>query len=230
MKRLFMVACAALALTAAAHANWFENFDGYAPGIRLDNVGGWYGWDNNPASAGTVVNNLWLSSPNAIGVSNTLGDDAVHPFDPITTGAWTFTAHQYIPSGLDGMTYFILNNVYNHGGPHEWAIEMHMDPVTGMVNEQIRGVNTTPIVYDQWVEIRVDFDLDANTVDAFYNNVSIASGSWTTAGYPTLAFANVDLYAPHDDTVYYDDLSLVPAPASGLLLLLGAGMRRRRRH
>ena len=233
MKRLFMMSCAALALTAAAHATWIENFDGYALGTVLDNVGGWYGWDNTPSAAGTVVNDQWLSSPHAIGVSNTLGNDAVHPFDPITEGAWTFTAYQYIPSGLVGTTYFILNNVYNHGGPYEWGIEMHMDAGSGMVNEQIRdagGANATPIVYDQWVEIRVEFDLDLNTVDAYYNNVSIASGTWTTAGYPTLAFANVDLYAPHDQPVYYDNLSLIPAP--GALALLGLaglmGVRRRR--
>jgi MYXO-CTERM domain-containing protein len=110
---------------------------------------------------------------------------------------------------------------------------MHMDPMTGMVNEQLRdpgGVHAVPIVYDQWVEIRVDFDLDADTVDAYYNGAMIATGSWTSGSYPTLAFANVDLYAPHGEPVFYDDLSLVPTP--GVLAMLGMagliGVRRRR--
>ena len=192
MKHLLIVVGVALLAGGPALADWADNFDAYALGTRLDNVGGWFGWDNVPASAGTV-------------------SDA-----------------QYIPSGLDGLTYFILNNVYNHGGPHQWAIEMHMDPVTGLVNENIHGGTTAPIVYDCWTEIRVEFDLDANTFEAWYNNTSLVSGAWATPTYPTVEFANVDLYAPHAEAVYYDDLSLVPEPASCLLLLAALGLCRRR--
>lgn len=132
------------------------------------------------------------------------------------------------------MTYFIMNNVYNHNGPYEWAIEMHMDPMTGMVNEQIHdpnGTMATPLIYNTWVEIRVDFDLDFDFFHAYYNNVLIATGSWTTSLYPTLAFANVDLYAPHNEPVYYDDFNLVPAPGALAILGMAAlfGVRRRRR-
>ena len=233
MKRLvFLVGTAAmLALLPTAQADWMDNFDSYGDGQQLFNVGGWTGWDDVQASAGTATSAQSMSAPLSIGVSNSLGNDAVHPFDPLTSGAWTFTAHQYIPRGLDGLTYFILNNVYNHGGPYEWGIEMHMDPATGLVNDQIRDPNgntATQIVYDAWVEIRVDFDLDLDTCDAYYNNVLIASGTWATSGYPTVEFANVDLYAPHEVGVYFDDISLVPEPASCLLLALGVLALRRR--
>ena len=226
-------AMAVLALMpASAIALWDDNFDAYEDGTKLYNVGGWTGWDDVEAAAGTVSSRQSLSAPHSVVVSNDMGVDAVHPFDPpYTTGAWTFTAHQYVPSDLDGLTYFILNNVYNHGGPYEWGIEMHMDPATGMVNENIRdsgGGNATPLIFDQWVEIRVDFDLDLDTCDAYYNNVLIASGTWATSGYPTVEFANVDLYAPHNVGVYYDDVSLVPEPASCLLLALGVLALRRR--
>lgn len=233
MKRLFMMSCAVLAVTAASQAYWSENFDSYDVGTKLYNVGGWTGWDDVEAAAGTVCDEFALSGPNSLGVSNSLGNDAIHPFGPFDSGAWVFTGYQYIPSGLDGLTYFIMNNVYNHGGPQEWAIEMHMDPATGMVNENIHdpdGVYAAPIVYDDWVEIRVEFDLDADSFEAYYNSASIASGTWTSANYPTLGFANVDLYAPHDNPVYWDNFSLVPAP--GVLAMLGmaglVGTRRRR--
>lgn len=229
---LIGAAAVLVCLPATALAQWADDFDSYADGTVLDGVGGWYGWDNAPASAGTVSSAQSMSDPHSISVSNTLGNDAVHPFTPLTSGAYTFTAYQFIPSGLDGLTYFILNNVYNHGGPYQWAIEMHMDPASGMVNEQIRdagGAYATPIVYDAWTEIRVDFDLDADTCEAYYNGALIASGTWATASYPTVEFANVDLYAPHGNPVYYDNLSLVPEPASCLLLALAAafGLRRR---
>jgi hypothetical protein len=234
MNRLFIASCAALAITAAAPAIWSENFDSYDVGTKMDGVGGWFGWNDVGSAAGTIVDDFSRSAPNSIGVSNSLGEDAVHPFTPITEGPLILTAYQYIPAGLDGLTYFIMNNVYVPNGDQEWAIEMHMDPATGMVNENIHdadGVYATPIVYDEWVEIRVEIDLDADFVDAYYNGESIWSGAWTSASYPTLEFANIDLYAPHDMAVYYDDFNLV-IPAPGALAMLGMaglfGVRRRR--
>lgn len=235
MRRFVLAISAGAALAAipaAAVAQWSENFDSYAPGTRLDGVGGWGGWDNVPAAAGTASSAQWLSPSNSIMVSNSAGNDAVHPLSGYASGVWTLTAHQYIPSGLDALTYFIVNNEYNHGGPHAWAIEMHMDPVTGLVNEQLRDPNATtaaPIVYDQWVQIRIEIDLDNNAMQSFYNNQLIASGTWNN-GSGLIEIQNIDLYAPHNGAVYYDNISLVPAPAGAALLLasLGGLVRRRR--
>jgi hypothetical protein len=207
---------------------WEDNFDSYALGTKMDDVGGWFGWDDNPDAAGTIVDAQSLSSPHAMGVSTPLGEDAVHPFTPYSSGAWTFTGYQYIPSNLDDLTYFILNSVYEHGGNHEWAIEMHMDPATGLVTEEIHGGNSTSIIYDAWVKVHVNFDLDADTCEAYYNDTLLYSGQWTSSSYPTLAFANVDLYAPHTVDVYWDNLSLTPEPASLILLAVGALALRRR--
>jgi hypothetical protein len=216
-------------LPASAIAQWGDNFDAYEDGTKLYNIGGWSGWDDVYEAAGTVSSAQAMSAPHSIEVSNSMGVDAVHPFDPAyDEGSWVLTAYQYIPENLDGLTYFILNNVYNHGGPYEWAIQMQMDPSSGLVNEAIHGGGTAPIVYDAWTEIRVEFDLDADTCEAYYDDVMLFSGTWTSGGYPTLAFANIDLYAPHDVSVYYDNLSLVPEPASLVLLAVGALALRRR--
>lgn len=94
MKRLLMMFCAVMVMTATAQAAfWSDNFDGYPPG-KLNGPGGWMGWDNVMAAAGTVTAANWLSSPHSLGVSNTLGNDAIHPFTPITSGPWVLTCYQ----------------------------------------------------------------------------------------------------------------------------------------
>jgi hypothetical protein len=203
-----------LVLTSAASAQWSDNFDSYANGTLLDNVGGWTGWDDIGVDAATVTDEQSRSSPHSAMVGNGYSD-AVHPFTGYTSGAWVFTAHVYVPSGLDGITYFLLQNQYNHGGPYDWAVEIDMDPATGMAKEVFRdpnGTMTQPIAYDQWVEIRVEFDLDNNTGDVYYNGSLIGSGTWDAySGSGILELGAVDLYAPHNARVFYDDITLEAA-------------------
>lgn len=206
---VFCGAAALLLATAGASAQWSDNFDSYADGTVLDGVGGWGGWNDDPNAAGVVSDDQSLSSPHSISVSGT--GDAVHPFSGYASGVWTFTAYQYIPDTLDGLTYFILNNEYSHNGAQDWAVEMHMDPATGLVNEAIHDPNatvTTPIVYNEWVEIRTLIDLDNNYMENYYNGVLLASGAWNIRTGGLIELQNVDLYAPHDVDVYFDDLSL----------------------
>jgi len=232
MRKTLLLLVALGMASGTALAQWTENFDSYANGTVLNNVGGWFGWDNVPSACGTVTNEQSFSSPHSMKIWN--DDDAVHPFTGYTSGQWVFTCYQYIPSGLDKMTYFIINNLYNHGGPYEWAIETHFDPATGYVFEALRdpnGTNKKPIVYNRWVEIKTVIDLTANQMQHYYNGQLLASGIWNVRGGP-IAIANVDLYAgaptaPHQTPVYYDNFSLVPEPAS-ILLLLAAGLLRRR--
>jgi hypothetical protein len=194
-------------------AGWSDNFDTYENGTLLYHVGGWTGWDDNPAAAGTVSNVQAYSGPHSIAVNDTA--DAVHPFAGIEGGQWIFTAWQYLPSDLSGMTYFILNSYYQHGGPYYWTVELHFDPATDQVYDALRdggAAHPLPIVYDQWVEIRCEIDLSGGLgwVDQYYNGQLLFSGDWIVGSVGQLAIGNVDLFAPHQTVVYYDDLSLVP--------------------
>jgi len=194
---------------------WSDNFDSYAEGTILYHVGGWTGWDDNPDAAGTVDSTQYRSAPHSIAVKGT--SDAIHPFSGIEGGQWVVTAWQYIPSNLSSMTYFILNSYYQHGGPYYWTVELHFDPAQGYVYDGLRDPNATttlPIVYDQWVEIRIEVDFEAGlggTVWEYYNGQLLYTGSWIVGSVGQLAIANIDLFAPHPETVFYDDLSLTPA-------------------
>ena len=47
------------------------------------------------------------------------------------------------------------------------------------VDTGVRPNNTPrPIIYNQWVELRVEFDLTADTLVVFYNNQEVTNGPW----------------------------------------------------
>jgi hypothetical protein len=210
----FVGGVASMLLVSGASGQWSDNFDSYADGTVLDGVGGWEGWDGDGSVAATVTSAQSRSGPHSVVVTN--NDDAVHQFSGYTSGQWTFTAYQYVPSGLDGPTYYLVQNVYNHGGPYDWAVQLVFDPATDEVHEDMQdfygsGSNYVTAVYDQWVEIRSEIDLDTNYVETYYNGELVASGDWDTNLDGEIAIANLDLYAPHAASVYYDDISLQPA-------------------
>jgi hypothetical protein len=198
--------------------DWSDNFDSYDNGTLLYHVGGWTGWDDLDYHAGTVSNAQARSAPHSIVVNDTA--DAIHPFVPVKAGGqWVIKAWQYIPSGLSNATYFIVNSFYEHGGPYFTMIQLRFDPVSGKVWDDLRTSNCQtglPLVYDQWVEIRIEVDFvpSLGTVSEYYNNQLLCSDNWIVPPVGQKYIANIDLYAPHMTPVYYDDLSVAPAGAA----------------
>ncbi len=197
---------------------WGDGFEDYAAGTLLYNVGGWTGWDDQSYAAGTVSAAQAHSGVHSIAVNDTA--DAIHPFSPVYDGGqWRITAWQYLPSNLGSTSYFVVNTYYQHGGPYFWGVELHFTPGLGCYDAMRDPSATTPVplVYDQWVEIRIEVDFDAGylgTVHQYYNNQLVRSGDWITGSVGQLAIANIDLYAPHSAVVYYDDIEVRPVAAS----------------
>jgi hypothetical protein len=220
-----IAAVAVLALAAgAASGQWSDNFDGYANGTDLHGVGGWKGWDNDPTWTAFVTDDYALSSPHSVEI--VADSDLVHEYDA-DAGQWTYTAWQYIPSSFDGMTYFIMLNNYNDGGDKNWSIQIPFDSATGLMTDDYSGESRTYIT-DEWVEIRVEIDLDNDFREVYYDGAYFSSWTWTTGVDSLLEIGAVDLFANGASAVYYDDMSLIPAPASVFALLGLAALRRRR--
>lgn len=207
------ILCGAAALVIAAgtaSAQWSDDFDSYPTG-PLDQ-GGWSGWDGDPNAYGTVSTDQARSAPNSLACSGTT--DAIYNFmGAYTSGQWVVTGYIYCPSDLDNLTYWIIQNEYNDFGPYDWTVEIHLDPVLGIVTEEIQnaygdGTNEVPLIYDQWVEVRAEFDLDNNNVTTYYDGQELASGFVDIRNFGPIEIANLDLYAPHNVAVYHDDISV----------------------
>jgi hypothetical protein len=68
-----------------------------------------------------------------------------------------------------------------------------------------------PLITDQWVELRLEIDLEGDNQAFYYDNQFLYQGSWAegVSGGGILNIGAVDLFANGASSVYYDDLSLV---------------------
>lgn len=226
---LCLTLTAMLALPAGAVANWSDTFDAYAAGSSMHGQGGWKGWYNDPAATGYVSDMYAVSSPNSVQIVST--SDLVHEYSGYTSGQWVYTAWQYLPTDYSGSTYFILLNTYNDAGSGlNWSVQVRFDSSIGMVESEAETAQL-PLILGQWVEIRDEIDLDANTQSIYYGGQLLTTKSWTEgmSGGGALNIGAVDLYGNSASPVYYDNISLTPEPGTCLLLVLGGmfGLRRR---
>jgi len=191
--------------------SWSDDFSSYTLGQFLDGDptdGGWKGWGNDPTYGAFIVDTQELSVPHSVEIVDE--SDLVHEFFGYTTGQWTFIAWQYIPSDLVGETAFILLNTYDDAGStNSWSTQLRFNADTGVVHSDFDG-NEMWLVYDQWVEIRVEIDLDADIQDIYYDGGLLVSKSWKdgVTGGGAANIGAVDLFANYATAVYYDDISL----------------------
>jgi hypothetical protein len=189
----------------AASADWSDNFDSYALGSGLHGQGGWEGWLGDAGATAYITNVQSHSSPQSVNITG--ASDMVHPYTGYTTGQWTYTAWQYVPTDFSGISYFLLLNQYQ--GTQNWSCQVEFDGGTGLVISDFDGATLT-LIRGRWVELRVEIDLGTDNQTFYYDNQMLYSKSWTEglSGGGILNIACVDLYANNASPVYYDDMSL----------------------
>jgi len=191
--------------------NWYENFDSYALESSMHGQGGWKGWDNDPTWTGYVTDDQYHSSPHSL---ESAGDtDLVHPFEGYSSGVWTFKTWCYVPSEMTGQSYFILQSYYEDflGQDNKWALQVHFDATEGKVVAEHEGEELA-LITDQWVEIRVEIDLDIDWFECYYDDDLLQEKEWTAdpnnqySG--ILNIGAVDIFASGASAMYFDDFSL----------------------
>lgn len=190
-------------------ADWADNFDSYATDLLLHGVGGWKGWGNSSSAAAYTRDEYAYSTPNSVEIATT--SDLVHEYAGYTSGQWIYTAWQYIPTAFSGESYFILLNQYDDAGTNNnWSVQLDFNSTTNQVVNTGASAGTLPLIKDQWVEIRVEIDLDADTQSVYYDDDLLYSGTWTNevSGGGIANIGAVDLFANSASAVYYDNISL----------------------
>lgn len=203
MRNILLSACAALLVLApAASADWSENFDSYALGSGIIGQGGWDGWQGDPSLDAYVTDAQAYSAPHAIAIIET--SDVVQTFSD-STGEYEMTAWCWVPSGSIGQQYFIMLNQY-WPDTNNWSVQLEFDSDAGNVVDYYSS-SSTPIINDQWVEVRVEIYLDLNSYDIYYNDNFLASNNWQSGG--SNRIAALDLFSDGGSPIYWDDLELV---------------------
>ena len=195
---------------------WSENFDNYTLGSSMHGQGGWKGWDNDPQWTAYVSANHSRSSPHSVDIKYPA--DLVHEFSGISSGQWTFIDWVYVPSDFSGENYFILLGDYEDGAgqDNKWAVQLRMDSALGVIESEYDALNL-PLIYDQWVEIRVEFDLETDWFECYYDDEILVEKNWSAgpnnAGDCPLQLEAVDLFCKSGTSVFHDDLSLEGEPS-----------------
>ncbi|MBN1921455.1 MAG: S8 family serine peptidase [Anaerolineae bacterium] len=200
--------------TAAASprmADWSDNFDSYATGSQMHGQGGWKGWGNDVAGGALTSNAQAVSAPNSVAILG--ASDLVHEYSGVNSGQWVYTAWQYIPTDFTGQSYFILLNTYSDAGTdNNWSAQVMFDGAANTVTND-GGVSggSLALVKGQWVELRLELNLGADTGAFYYNDQLLYTGTWSdqVSGGGAANLAAVDLFANNASVIYYDDMSLV---------------------
>ncbi len=196
-----------LILAAAASAQWSENFDSYTAGSGIYGQGGWTCWGDDPAYDAYVSAAQSKSAPNSIEIIST--SDAVQEFN-ITSGDWVISAWHYIPSTATGQQFFILLTYYE-GSSSDWALQLKFDNDIGQMSVE-EGSGLVDIVDDQWVEVKVEIMLAANTQNIYYNGTFVETIPWSPSS-GILEFDALDLFSDGGDSIFWDDIVVEPGQA-----------------
>jgi hypothetical protein len=202
--------------------SWSDDFSSYSLGQFLDggpDDGGWKGWDSDPTYGAYVVDVQELSVPHSVEIVG--NSDLINEYSGYTSGQWTYTSWVYVPSDFSGNSYFMLLSDYEdyQGEGNKWQFVMRFDADNQIVESENDG-NSLILITDQWVEIRVDIDLDSDWFQLYYDGDLLVEREWTAGwnyaydGY--LKIDAVDLFASGASAIYYDDMSLTgetPIPA-----------------
>jgi hypothetical protein len=193
-----------------------EDWESFNEGDEPCGTNGWEKWLGGGGDVcghiNAVFSNSGINSLEIVGATGPAGDDTVQQFS-IDGGLWVMKLMTYIQSNASGDGWVILLNTYQ--GSQNWSVQVRWENASGLVVADF-DLESTPIIYDEWIEFRVEINLGTDEVDYYYDNVQfIDNKSWVDGvsgnGSPTIAA--LDLYGGEPGSggvtaIYFDDIMM----------------------
>lgn len=226
LKRSMMFLFLFLALLAfmpggVSAQDWFDSFEDYDtgsfPSDPPDPESPWNTWSEDPFGKpkeyGAISTVQALSGDKSLMISDE--NDIIVRLSQVASGLWTIKVNYYIPTDATGTIYFILMNEFTLGCPGgmpcNWALQLAMNCNNETLN--VDGVSR-PLVLDDWALLEVQFDLNSNLRDIYYNGELVSQGVTYVGNGTAIALAAIDLYAAGGSgPAYMDDISVAQIPA-----------------
>lgn len=226
------IAALSFASAASAQVVFADDFESYAAGTPIEGAAGtnWQNWDtcatgnqafNTVSNAQASAGNNSLRMVGSGGACNFCSDTTHNLNGPYTSGQYTLTMDLFVPGNFAGDIYVIVLNTYaDCGGPYNWSAQVNIS-TAGIVspddllgNVSING--DQPVVYDAWAELKMEIDLDLNTVVYSYNDVEMYSAPWASAA-GLVEISTLDLFPGTDGTTewFVDNIELSEGISSG---------------
>jgi len=211
-----------LATTGLAQTTLIDDdFESYDVGSSLIGQGGWDAW---PGGVGALISDDQAASGTKSYLANEFEVDMIYRMrdgsgSPVaTSGQWTFSCQTYMSLDAVGDFYIILLNQFNDASPVDsnWSMQLRLGTIDGLVESEFDGA-MTDLIYDEWVEVRAEIDLDADSFDIFYNDEILAEDlvwSENVSGGGLTQIDVLDLYTPNANPSYIDDVLLVQTGTS----------------
>ena len=235
MKKLLLSAAFAVPFLMNAQTTLVsEDFDGYAAGDLLTEVGsanGWREWGvaNGSASAGysAQVTDLAASSGTLAGRSGsdgTIDSDAIWSWTDLTTGRYAVTMSLYLPAGSAGGYIGVGDSDMDGSGGQPNALYIMGDSLL-LMGDDAAYFGQAPLTPDTWFVVEMLIDLDAATAELLVDGTSygVGNATYTADG---IGLGGLDLWGTQVDVTqqgvynpgdyYYDDLAVIEIDQTGL--------------
>ena len=140
-------------------------------------------------------------------VISSIGVDNISNFEIISTNS---VSNQTLPQGNP---YFIMLSDYTDGAGDDnlWAVQLRFDIDQYIVESEFDD-KSLPLITDQWVEIRIDIDLNYDWMEIYYNGELLHEKKWSAcpdnSGNGIVNISAVNLFSDSTTSVYFDDFSL----------------------
>jgi len=121
-----------------------------------------------------------------------------------------FSSYQILPVGDP---YFIMLSDYTDGAGDDnlWALQLRFDIDLGIIESEFDN-KSLPLITDEWVEIRINIDLNNDWMKIYYNDELLHQKAWSAGpennGNGIVNLSAVNLFSDTQTSVFFDDFIL----------------------